>query len=222
MEIPPRQYERPTIRQVLTYASGEFSEDKATAFAREHGYLRRLPVVKQSRTFSLSSLQPGGLPDEIPGRPWSEPVLEWNGERETVALWRKEWKAMNAFAGLYGAIMQHPSERIVPSVGVDIPEGEYRGDAVLSFDEVEPLLVVDEQHESAGLRKSAARIVAKKLDENQPATGYTIVDGTLMKWSAGTLLHHVWTTFLHLASGKSEAKRWLVWQKWEVKGEGYA
>lgn len=221
MDIPPRQYERPTIQPILMFASGEFSRDKAAAFVRSFGYLRRLPVVKQSRTFSLSDLQPNVSLDDQPGSPWSEPVLEWSGADEGVALWQEEWTAMNAFAGLYDSIMQHPSERTVPSVAINVPEGQYRGDRILSHDEMEELYIVDETAENAELRKAAARLVAAKLDENTPLSGYSLVDGVLARWTAGTLLFHIWTTFLYLASGKREAKRCSVCGVWEVKGGGY-
>ncbi len=221
MEIPAKEYPKPTIKQILTFASAPFTEERATAFIRSFGFMRRLPVVKQSRTFSLSSLQPGGLPSEMPGSPWSEPVAVWSGEDEGVDLWRREWKGMSAFAELYASITQHPSERTVPSVAINVPEGQYRGDAILAFDETEPLCIIDEAAENAKLRKAAARLVAAKLDQNTPLSGYSLVDGVLARWTAGTLLYHIWTVFLRLASGKSEAKRCAVCKKWEVKGSGY-
>jgi hypothetical protein len=221
MKIPPRQYERPTIREILTFATDPFTEERATAFICSFGYLRRLPVVRRSRTFSTAQLQPGGLPEEMPGSPWSEPTPTWSGDDEGMDLWRSEWRDMNTFAELYASIMQHPSERTVLPVGVIMPQGEYRGDVILAFDETEPLYIIDEAAENAGLRKAAARLVALKLDETTPLSGYSLVNGVLARWTAGTLLYHIWTVFLRLASGADEAKRCSVCQRWEVKGSGY-
>ena len=221
MEIAAKEYPKPTIKEILTYASEPFTEERATAFIRSFGYLRRLPAVKRSRTFRLLDLRPDTPLDSQPGSAWSEPVSEWSGDDEGMDLWRSEWRDMNTFAELYASIMQHPSERTVLPVGVIMPQGEYRGDVILAFDETEPLYIIDEAAENAGLRKAAARLVALKLDETTPLSGYSLVNGVLARWTAGTLLCHIWTAFLHLASGKAEGKRCISFQKCYFKGEGY-
>lgn len=223
MDIPVKEYPRPTIKEILDFAHGEPTREHLEDFVSRFGYMGRLPVYTTTRRFSLSQLPEHlpeggmGLSEDIPGVEWDAPVPVWSGKGEGVNFWRREWTYMHSFEEFYAAIMTHPSERRVPDFGIDTPEGFFTGGAVLSPKEVETVFVLDDDPETAELRRAAARVVAYKLNLCLPLSGYDMVGGHLVHWKAGTLLYHIWSLFLQLLSGTKEAKRCLTCGRWEEK-----
>ena len=175
----PREYQRPSAKHVLDFAHGEPTMDNIEDFALEHGRLHSLLVAERRRTFSTAQLQPGGLPEEMPGSPWSEATPKWRGEPETFEQWRSEWEALHQFEELYAYIGAHPSERpdTPPAFSVAAKEGPFSGDAILSPMESEPFVVVSRDEALAEPIAQASRVVLAALNLYPVASGFAVVDG---------------------------------------------
>jgi hypothetical protein len=228
MEIPARRYERPTIKQILDFAHGAPTTEKLAGFAFSFGYLRRLVVSRRERRFTSAQLSPGGLTGNDVGAEWNEPTMEWKGELEDIDLWKREHADMKSFEEAFAWLSAPADMRSgdVPIVPIRLQEGDFSGEAIIDYGDVDPVEVLTlhdetETYKVADLRKQLARVVAAKLSENPPDVRYVVHDGVLKEFRVCTLLHYIWLQFQRLLSGKVEARRCIVCGVWEQKGDGY-
>ena len=114
----------------------------------------------------------------------------------------------------------------MPVVPIRLQEGVFFGEAIMDHGDVDPVELLtlydeSETYKVADLRKQLARVVAAKLSENPPDVRYLVHDGVLKEFRVCTLLHFIWLQFQRLLAGKVEARRCIVCEIWEQKGDGY-
>jgi len=229
MEIPARQYKRPTIKQILDFAHRTPTVESLAGFAFSYGYLRRLVVARRERRFTSAQITPGGLTENVVGAEWSEPIIDWKGEPEDVDLWRREHSDMKSFEESFAWLNTPADMRSgdMPVVPIRLQEGKFNGEAILyhdgDVDPVEVLTLYDEteSYKVADLRKQLARVVAAKLSENPPDVRYVLDGNVLKEFRVCTLLHYIWLQFQRLLAGRVAVKQCKVCGFWEEKGVGY-
>ena len=169
MEIPARQYKRPTIKQIFDFAHGDPTAENLAAFAFAFGRMKSFLVHTEVQSWSgtweesaraienAEGWEPA--PEDMPGAirvlggdahmkalaaapgSSSRHLMEWRGEPEDVDLWRREHADMKSFEEAFAWLATPADLRSgeMPVVPIRLQEGSFSGEVIMDYRDVDPV-----------------------------------------------------------------------------------